>query len=86
MFWFSATDDDDDDGGGSIVSGSGLLDANATLLVAFFQTPAVVTASGSGCAVAYAVGESAVTLTGDAAGDTAYLCQPGDEVSYALVP
>ena len=86
LFWFSATDDDDDDGGGSIVSGSGLLDANATLLVAFSSTPAVVTASGSGCAVAYAVGESAVTLTGDAAGDTAYLCQPGDEVSYALVP
>ena len=86
LFWFSATDDDDDDGGGSIVSGSGLLDANATLLVAFSSTPAVVTASGSGCAVAYAVGGSAVTLTGDAAGDTAYLCQPGDEVSYALVP
>ena len=86
LFWLSAKDDDDDDDGGSIVSGSGLLDANATLLVAFSQTPAVVTASGSGCAVAYAVGESAVTLTGDAAGDTAYLCQPGDEVSYALVP
>ena len=46
LFWFSATDDDDDDDGGSIVSGSGLLDANATLSVAFSQTPAVVTASG----------------------------------------
>ncbi|KAH8067262.1 hypothetical protein JL721_7668 [Aureococcus anophagefferens] len=37
------------------------------------RAPPAPRGPGQGCAVAYAVGESAVTLTGDAAGDTAPL-------------